>query len=294
MWAAVELRFRRFCAELRPTPDQFKDAMGKAVRIAQHLERHYNGSNAIQPPIFAVGSWGKGTQGKKSNDIDIMALFDWSVYERFEAYTSNGQSALLQEIKSVLEIPYSQTRIRGDGQVVVVDFNTIAVELVPVFSLTNEQFLMPDTNNGGSWRIVDPKAQIDHIAQADLEFKGNVRNLCRIIKCWKAEKDIKIKSFLIELLVVEFLKNTNWSKNGYFWYDWLIRDYFKFMMDYSDGYATIPGTADRIELGSDWAPKVENAIKIAELACEYERLDCVIDAGIQWQKIFGTQVPMKV
>ena len=51
--------------------------------------------------------------------------------------------------------------MRGDGQVVTVNFNTIAVEVVPVFYYDDSwRFYMPDTNDGGRWKIVDPRAEL--------------------------------------------------------------------------------------------------------------------------------------
>src|SRR3954466_14167798 len=114
MWIAVRQRFARFHSDLNPTQDQIDDAFGKAKRVGQALERAYGGEATENPPIFSVGSWGKGTQVRPSVDIDIMAKFDWSIYQRFHAYALNGQSALLQEIKERLETPYPQTRKRGD------------------------------------------------------------------------------------------------------------------------------------------------------------------------------------
>jgi hypothetical protein len=185
MWIAVHERFSRFHSDLNPTQDQINDGFGKARRIGQDLQRAYGGVATENPPVFAVGSWGKRTQVRPSVDIDIMVRFDWSVHQRFEKYTYNGQSALLQEIKSKLETPYPQTRIRGDGQVIVIDFNSIAVELVPVFPLANGQFIMPDAHDGGRWKTVDPIAQINHVDRIDREHNGNVRVLTKIIKCWK-------------------------------------------------------------------------------------------------------------
>lgn len=294
MWVAVTQRFSRFHANLNPTEEQVDDAFGKAKRVGQALERAYGGEATETPPVFAVGSWGKGTQVRPSADIDIMARFDWSVYQRFHSYAYNGQSALLQEVKEKLEIPYPQTRKRGDGQVVQIDFNSILVELVPVFLIGNGQFIMPDTNGGGSWKTVDPVSQITHIDTLDREHNGNVRALAKMLKRWKHEHSVDLKNFLIELIVADFVRQCDWGKAGYFWYDWLVRDAFKFLRTRAGGTATIPGTGEVISLGSGWTSKVGTAIGIAELACEYERLDLDELAGIEWQKIFGPRIPLHV
>lgn len=294
MWVAVSERFKQFHSDLNPTTDQVDDAFGKAKRIGQALQRAYGEEVTETPPIFAVGSWGKGTQVRPSTDIDIMARFDRSILERFQAYAFNGQSAFLQEIKGKLETSYPQTRKRGDGQVVQIDFNSIMVELVPVFPFGNGQFIMPDTNGGGSWKTVDPIAQIQLIDKTDRDYNGNVRPLCKIIKRWKHECSVDLKSFAIELLVVDFFRNYTFGKYDYYWYDFYVRDCLKFFKSRVNGWVSIPGTGEIIQLGDKWASKVDAAIAIAETACNYERDDLDILAGMEWQKIFGPRIPIRV
>jgi len=160
MWVAVRQRFQAFQADLNLTPAQLNDGIGKAIGVGKALERAYNGAASEQPPIFFVGSWGKGTQVRPSNDVDIMVTFDWRAYQRFEARSGNKQSQLLQEVKGHLATPYPQTTIRGDGQVIVVGFNTIKVEVVPVFPLQNGQYLMPDANDGGGGERSTPALRL--------------------------------------------------------------------------------------------------------------------------------------
>lgn len=292
MWIAVRQRFRKFHSELNPTPDQIDDAFGKAKRVGQALQRAYEGEATETPPIFAVGSWGKGTQVRPSADIDLMVRFDRSVLERFQGHSLNGQSALLQEIKGKLETPYPQTRKRGDGQVVQIDFNTIMVEIVPVFATGNGQFIMPDTNGGGSWKTVDPIAQIKFIDDADREYNGNVRALCKIIKRWKHECAVDLKSFIVELLVVDFFRNYSSGSYDHYWYDFYVRDCLKFFKSKVNGWVVVPGTGEVILIGDKWAPKIDTAIAIAEMACKYEFEDLDNLAGMEWQKIFGPRIPI--
>lgn len=294
MWIAVRQRFREFHHDLNPTSDQVSDALGKAKRVGQALERAYGGEATETPPIFTVGSWGKGTQVRPSADIDIMVRFDRSILERFQAHAVNGQSALLQEIKGKLETPYPQTRKRGDGQVVQIDFNSIMVEIVPVFAAGNGQFIMPDTHNGGSWKLVDPIAQIRLVDDADRSNNGNVRAMCKIIKRWKHQCSVELKSFIIELLVVDFFRSYPWGTYGYYWYDFYVRDCLKFMRSRANGWVRIPGTDEIVQIGDQWVSKINSAITIAETACDYEREDLDIAAGMEWQKIFGPRIPINV
>jgi hypothetical protein len=53
--------------------------------------------------------------------------------ERFKKVEGNGPSQMLQEVKRCLEARYPRTKIRGDGQVVVVEFDRYRVEVLPAF-----------------------------------------------------------------------------------------------------------------------------------------------------------------
>jgi hypothetical protein len=95
-------------------------------------------------------------------------------------------------------------------------------------------------------------------------------------------------------MVADFIRNCEWGKHGYFWYDWLIRDCLKFIRTRVNGRATLPGTGEVISLGNNWSSKIDAAIQAAETACNYERDDLDILAGHEWQKIFGNRIPIRV
>ena len=207
MWAAVRQRFSTFHADLKLTQSQVEDGGTKATGIARSLQRAYypHAPAEIRPPAFLVGSWGKGTQVRPPNDVDMMFEIPGADYHQINARSGNKQSALIQEVKDSLADTYVQTTMRGDGQVVQVQFNTLMVEVVPVFRLQNGQFYMPDTRDGGSWKVVDPFAEQRRIESLDRDCVGNVRAICQILKLWKREQNVPIKSFQIELLVCEFM-----------------------------------------------------------------------------------------
>lgn len=78
-----------------------------------------------------VGSYGRDTEIFTS-DIDMLVQLPYSTYEKFNAYTSNGQSALLQEVKKVIEKTYSVTNLKADGQIISVPFAWVLIlELCP-------------------------------------------------------------------------------------------------------------------------------------------------------------------
>jgi SMODS domain-containing protein len=92
-----------------------------------------------------VGSWGKGTQVRPPRDSDVLFILPDNDFYRFEQRAGNRQSQLLQEVKEVLVDKYPTTRMRGDGQIVVVAFNTYQIEVVPAFKRLGGGYFICDT-----------------------------------------------------------------------------------------------------------------------------------------------------
>lgn len=292
MWIAVTNRFRTFCTELQLTPDQLGDGFTKQLGVRQCLQRAYWGPTTDNPPGFIVGSWGKGTAIRPPNDLDVFMPLPIEVYERFNAYDGNGQSALLQEVKGHLVATYQQTKMRGDGQVVVVAFNTLTIELVPVFNYDSAgRWLMPDTNDGGRWKFSNPAAEFSALNYAETLANQNVRKLIQMMKAWKDYCSVPIKSFQLEVLVTEFLTTYAHRNQDYFYYDWFVRDFLLYLIGRRNGYVVAPNSGEMVWLGDAWLSKAETALANAVSACENEHGDYVYLAGEDWQKIFGNRIP---
>lgn len=293
MWIAVRQRFSLFHENLCLTAEQQDDGFRKQLGVRKSLHAFYWGETTETPHGFVVGSWGKRTAIGPPNDVDIFFELPVDVYTRFEGYQGNKQSALLQEVRQVLLDRYYQTDIRGDGQVVVAGFNTIAVEVVPVFRYDDQgRFLMPDTNNGGRWKLVDPQAELQFIDAADIRSYRNTRPMARMMKTWKRNCNVPLKSYQIEMLTAEFMSTYAFRNQDFFYYDWFVRDFLIFLCGKANSYLTIPGTQETINLGDDWLSRTESARDRAITACDYERDDFTTLAGEEWQKIFGSRIPI--
>ncbi len=215
-------------------------------------------------------------------------------YHRFNGYAGNGQSALLQEVKSVLEATYPQTNMRGDGQVCVVAFNSITVEVVPVFKYDDDRWLMPDTHDGGSWKTVNPAAEVASLDYTDLVASSNGRKLIQMMKAWKYHCNVPLKSFILELIVSEFLQGYEYRHRDFFYYDWFVRDFFRHLLSRKNGLIWAPNSETYVSLGDEWESRAISARDRALSACEYEYKDMVVHAGEEWQKVFGDRIQVVV
>src|SRR5437763_1023221 len=128
-------RFDRFLSNISLTSDDRTDAKRKYDGVAGKLHSHYYSSIYNGSTKLLIGSYGKHTSVRPPRDVDILFLMPPEQYRRFNAYLGNGQSALLQEIRAILQERYPTTeKIRGDGQVVVVPFKGgHTVEVLPAW-----------------------------------------------------------------------------------------------------------------------------------------------------------------
>lgn len=290
-WIAVQPRFEQFHRNLALTPLQQTDGIIKRNGVIRCLNRAYYGSASDVENSFFVGSWGKNTAIRPPRDIDLYFLLPPAVYQRFQGYASNRQSALLQEVKNLLAVPYPDTDMRGDGQVVVVRFDSYCVEVVPAFALTTGRYWICDTHNGGSYKEADPWMEANHLETVDKNSNYNLLPLVRMLKAWQTWCSVPLKSFQIELIAANFIQQSPWRHCNFLWFDWIMRDFFAYLYSCANSFVFVPGTLEAIWLGDAWQSRTQTAYAHAVNACRYEELNLVDLAGKEWQKIFGQQIP---
>lgn len=291
MWIAVRKRFKMLADNLKLTDTQIADGVTKHRGITAVLNAAYYDTVSDSNNRILAGSWAKFTRMRPPRDIDMLFVLPVDVYNRFQGRQRNKQSQLLQEVKAKLSAAYDRSDIRGDGPVVFVDFATYKVEVVPAFLLENGKYLICDTSGGGRYNVTDPVADIANMTYENEESSGNVRHLIKMMKCWQSCCSVPLKSFCIELLAIDFMRQYTYKNKDFFYHDFMSRDFFVYIMARAKTSVDVPGTGEAIPLGDAWLSRAESAFKRAAKACEYEWDDSVSDAGDEWQKIFGQFIP---
>ncbi|WP_034767929.1 MULTISPECIES: nucleotidyltransferase [unclassified Hyphomonas] len=291
MWSAVTPRFRRFITNLQLSEAQRFDGLSKARNVARKLNSEYFGDPDLGLGYYVYGSWGKGTAISPPYDVDMYYRVPIEEFERFDRYAGNGQSGLLASVRETLLDRYPQTRIRGDGQVVVIDFNSLTIEVAPCLERQNGSFLIPNSNQGGAWMVAEPRSEISQLNYVDSISNNNLRPLVQMAKQWKRHCNVPIKSFYIELLATEYMRSCEWREQSLYYYDWIVRDFFQFLVNSPEKIVSVPYTEEIINVGSDWHSRSITAWERAVSACEFEREDSIWSAGECWQRIFGDKIP---
>lgn len=294
LWAHVIRHFEQFLGELELKLPERQDAEGKADRIARSLFAKYYPNQAFDASSYVkVGSYGKGTATRPRTDLDMLFVLPRDVYIRIEGLAGNKQSQLLQEVRRALLVTFPNTEIGADGQAVVAPFQTYNVDIVPAFHfIAGEfagQYLIADSTDGGRWRFSNPVVEYNWLRQVDAASAGKATHLIKMLKAWKRECNVEIKSICLEVLVNLFVTQWQHRHETIFYYDWMIRDFFAFMLNYVNGWARPAGIAEQIPLGDCWESKCRSAYNRAREACDYEYADDGFEASLEWQKIFGSQ-----
>lgn len=148
--------FNNFCSNIQVQDGSTISTRYKA--ITQRLNTDFWNTTSDTSHSLYVGSYGRNTAIQGFSDLDMIFQLPYSIYEQYNGYSGNDQSALIQAVKTSIEKTYSKTSIRGDGQVILVPFTDgITFEVVPAFINKDDSYTYPDANNGGALAHNKPK-----------------------------------------------------------------------------------------------------------------------------------------
>lgn len=286
--------FSTFCSNI-----QVQDGGTISTRYKNITKRlntdFWNTTSEVSHSLY-VGSYGRNTAIQGFSDLDMIFQLPYSEYEKYNNYIYNGQSALLQAVKTSIEKTYSTTSIKADGQVIVIPFNDgISFEVVPAFINKDESYTFPNSNNGGSWRTTNPKPEIKAIRDRNSSCNGNLVHLCRMMRSWKKEWDVPIGGLLIDTLAYQFIGDWHNKDKSFFYYDFMSRDFFKWMADQDSEqeYWKAPGSGQYVYGKGLFQYKAKRCYNISLEAISYETATPKNEwsAKQKWREIYGTAFP---
>ena len=279
----MECNFTKFIENITLTSSQNEDAKQKYTGVCKTLYESYYNGEYDDSKKYLFGSYKTKTNVRpltEDQDVDVLFKIPQTTYDKFYAYKSNGQEALLQEIRNILKEKYTTTdKIKAWGKVVLVNFSEghHNVELLPALELEDSSFTIPNTENGGKWEIFDPRKQINEFNESNENTCGLTRELAKMLKSWSHNTSSMVYSShdrmndIISFLSAHYPKGkdrTSYSK--------VIFDYFDYM-----------SYQEKDNLKS----YIDTALGHARKALEYEDKEQYIEASEEWRKIFGYEFP---
>ncbi|MCY9848546.1 SMODS domain-containing nucleotidyltransferase [Pectobacterium jejuense] len=286
--------FGGFCSNLIVKDDGTIST--RCRNITKRLNTDYWSTTSDTSHSIYVGSYGRNTATQGFSDLDMIFQLPYSEYVRYNNYVGNGQSELLQSVKKSIEKTYSSTSIRGDGQVILVPFvDGITFEVIPAFINKDDSFTYPDANDGGRWRITNPKPEISAMKLRNDVTNRNLVQLCRMARAWKRKWDVPIGGLLIDTLAYQFIENWAYRDKSYLYYDYMSRDFFKWMADQDSDkvYWKAPGSGQYVFGKGLFQYKAKRCYNISLEAIEHETANPKREwsAKQRWREIYGTTFP---
>ena len=190
-------------------------------RITRAVNMEFWESSSETAHSRYVGSYGRGT-AINTSDLDVLIELPESEYVRFTSQNGNGQSRLLQAVKDSILETYPNTDVKGDGQVVLVNFSDgMKFEILPAFqdpTTGGEPYKYPDTHMGGNWMTTKPKAEQDAMDVKDdyNHSNGLLKDTCKHIRSVKSENfsSYHLSGILIDSFVYRAMGNWHWLREN--------------------------------------------------------------------------------
>ena len=193
-----------------------------------------------------------------------------------------------------IEKTYSKTNLKADGQIISIPFvDGIDFEVLPAFINKDGTYTFANTNNGGSWKITDPKAEIEAINNMDKLCNHNLKRLCKMARAWKEKNNVDISGILIDILAYKFLSSWENRDKSFYYYDWMSRDFFEYVSKVStDQYKwQAMGSGRYIYCFGKFQSKAKTAYEKAKEAIDDETKYPSF-ANSEWRDIYGNKFPL--
>ncbi|EEE05909.1 SMODS domain-containing nucleotidyltransferase [Burkholderia multivorans] len=286
--------FASFCCKLRIDKDKRESIAYRTGRMVGQLNADLRSLNSSTSYRFYVGSYGRGTAIPSVSDVDLLYELPYDLYVRFNGYAGNGQSALLALVKNSIRKTYRVSDLVGDGQVVVIRFDdNIHYDILPAFVNRDGSYTFADSNGGGSWRVCNPKKEMETFANRDAACNYNLGELSRMARAWRDANKVDMSGMLIDTLSYQFIGSWQYRDKSYLYYDLLTRDFFQYLagLDLNQMYWLAPGSGSYVYRGQPFQYKARSAELRACEAINYQGLGCNWSARQKYREIYGTAFP---
>jgi hypothetical protein len=194
----VDDAFANLKSQLEITKTESELAQRRHTEIRDHVATEWELEDD-----FLTGSYRRHTKTKKLKDVDIFVVVK---RDGAQGHLRDlGPSALLSELKKVLEKKYASVTI--DRMACVVDFGSddiASYDVVPAFKRDEGGYEIPDTQAG--WIATNPKRHHELTSEKNAACDEKWVPLVKMVKGANRELDDPVDpSFLLEVIALELV-----------------------------------------------------------------------------------------
>ena len=177
-----------------PSPAHFDAAKGHRDFIERRLDADLGTYR-----MFEIGSLRHGTGVWLHSDADYLVSLKGSRPE--------SSTTMLEKVRSSLKGRFLSTTISVRRPAVACYFSDGIVEIVPGYIAdtdnSNHGYWIADP--GGGWMRTYPEAHNAYVDRANKKHDGGAKQLARLLKVWKYERDVPISSCYLEMRAAKHL-----------------------------------------------------------------------------------------
>lgn len=301
-WRHVTSHFHAFIGNLQPTPLERRRARMAATEVADCLRRQFapprppRGRHLVAAgrPARALddhivtGGYGKGTAVRPARSIDMLYILPAELRPP-TALARPMIASMTGEMSAALASSFATREQPGEGWLSVRSFSDVEVRLTPCFRTAGDTLMVAAPGRSGAWLSTNPAAEAARLHQADLASSGKATHLIMMLKAWRRTHDVALASLAIELLVSEFMLAWIYPRRSLLFYDWMVRDFFFWLVHQARRELLTPGALERLQLGDEWLEAAAHAYGRARRACAMEHDNRGKESAEEWQRIFGPE-----
>lgn len=244
---------------------------------------------------FLTGSYSRHTMiaPLKLADVDIFIVLEPEYFQHYDGQ-NGGQAGLLDLVKRVLKRTYPRTPdISRNGQAVTIQFSDFIVDVVPGFDRQGGGYLIPNSITQ-SWLSTNPRRHVEIWSAQNQRHNGDLVPLIKMLKAWNRTTDSFLRSFHLEVMILQVLENIRISDypSGTRYFLDKARDYVtKKNPDpagYGDDVGAYLNTREKVDSA---VLRFQTAYTRALKAEDLERQGRIADAIDLWRMIFGDLFP---
>lgn len=251
--------------------DEIKAIRLERKKVEQLLQESFKESN---PTIQYAGSYKKGTMIKNSYDLDIICYFnrdDNKAGESLEEIFNNVKKSLDSKYRVISKT--SALRLENsDPQALGVYFH---IDVIPgrYTDENKRDAFLYQSDGDKKYLKTNLQKHIDHIKDSGLI------DTIKLAKFWKIQNGLEVKTFVLELLVIEVLEKVKDSKK----LDENLQFFFKQLKDNIDDIKV----EDPANLtGNDLSNLLSENVRSTLSSVAAKTLELIQQHG--WESIFGT------
>lgn len=293
---SVSANFNMFCDELKISDKKKSIISLRYNSINKKLNNDFWSLNTSYGGVY-TGCYGRETASDGIKEIDLIFEMPSHLLLIYNECGGKPQARVLEDVRRSIATMYPATTIDKEGKKIEVKFSDgMTFNVFPAFIKDGGSYIFADASGKGKWNIKKPVALADAICKGDKITNQNLRKLCRMVKVWKQNYDVKIKDVLIDTLVYEFLLSSKKTYDSYAHFDVMCFDFFKYLKNQESSKTVWDsiGCDEKIHNSDNFRYKavvayfkIEQAIKLGLSNKKY--------ASIQkWREVFGYKFPETV